>query len=91
MLRLAAALALARSTTAPVALGPGAGPWERSPPEAHGLSTPALAAAASLVATLAPRRQCLLVIKDGAIVHESYAATAGGSAQAIRRGFLVAF
>ena len=75
-MRNAVALALVQSAAAPV-LGPGSGPWQRSAPEAHGLSTPALAAAASLVAALAPQRQCLLVVKDGVIIHETYAKTPG--------------
>ena len=64
-------------TTAPPA-GPGPGPWRRERPEQHGLSSPALAAAAAAVAALAPQRQCLLVVKDGALVHESYAVPGDG-------------
>lgn len=56
----------------PSALGPGAGPWRTDRPEAHGLSTAGLKLAAQQVAEMAPLRQCFLVVKDGAIVHEEY-------------------
>lgn len=62
----------APSWPAPKPLGPGAGPWTSAPAEAHGLSSAALAAAAEHVAEAAPQRHCFLVVKDGAIVHESY-------------------
>ena len=52
-------------------LGPGAGPWRTEPAEAHGLNATSLAAAAATVAKLVPQRYCLLVVKDGVIVHES--------------------
>ena len=52
-------------------LGPGAGPWRVEPPEAHGLDGTLLAAAADTAARLVPERFCLLVVKDGVIVHES--------------------
>ena len=58
--------------TPPTPLGPGSGPWRSAPAEAHGLSSAALAAAAQAVAEAAPDRHCFLVVKDGAIVHESY-------------------
>lgn len=53
-------------------LGPGSGPWQRASAESVGLSTASLQRAAAEVAGLAPQRQCLLVVKHGKIVHESY-------------------
>ena len=41
-------------------------------PEKHGLSSAALAEAAAEVEQTTPYRYCLLVAKDGVIVHESY-------------------
>ena len=58
-------------TAALHSLGPGAGPWRVEPPEAHGLNGTLLAAAAETAARLVPERFCLLVVKDGVIVHES--------------------
>ena len=56
-------------------LGPGSGPWKSEPAEKHGLSSAALAAAAVQVAAAAPQRHCVLVIKDGVLVHERYFGT----------------
>lgn len=53
-------------------LGPGRGPWRVDSPEAHGLRTADLNAAAKFVGKIAPTRDCLLVVKDGALIHESY-------------------
>jgi CubicO group peptidase (beta-lactamase class C family) len=53
-------------------LGPGRGPWQRGSPAAHGLSAAKLDAAAAHVAAIAPTRDCLLVVKDGVLIHESY-------------------
>ena len=53
-------------------LGPGSGPWRSEPASRHGLSAAALAAAATRVQAAAPERHCLLVVKDGVLVHERY-------------------
>lgn len=53
-------------------LGPGAGPWVVGKPEEHGLSSALLAAAAKEAAARVPERYCILVVKDGVIVSESY-------------------
>jgi len=50
---------------------PGARPWIVERAELHGLSTNALEEASSNVETIVSR-DCFLVAKDGAIVHESY-------------------
>ena len=52
-------------------LGPGMAPWRAAPPEAHGLSATDLSRAANLLEGV-PHRDCLLVIKDGELVHEAY-------------------
>ena len=62
-----------RRQQTPSSLGPGRGPWQRGPPEEHGLSAAALSAAAQRIADTAPTRDCLLVVKNGILVHESYA------------------
>ena len=53
-------------------LGPGRGPWRVGRADAHGLSAAKLASAAAEIAAIAPTRDCLLVVKGGEIVHESY-------------------
>lgn len=62
-------------------LGPGSGPWDVEPPSAHGLSQEALDTAAEYMFTIGPgteggggpfRRDCVVVIKDGALVYEKY-------------------
>lgn len=53
-------------------LGPGRGNWTVEDPEAHGLSSKLLAAAAEQIRVTANERYCLTVTKDGVIVHESY-------------------
>ena len=72
---LAAALRCAgarASASTPRASGaPGARPWIVERAELHGLSTNALEEASSNVETIVSR-DCFLVAKDGAIVHESY-------------------
>lgn len=72
---LAAALCCASahaSASTPRASGaPGARPWIVERAELHGLSTNALEEASSNVETIVSR-DCFLVAKDGAIVHESY-------------------
>jgi CubicO group peptidase (beta-lactamase class C family) len=52
-------------------LGPGAGPWFSEPAAAHALNETLLAAAADAIRALVPERYCLLIVKDGVIVHES--------------------
>jgi CubicO group peptidase (beta-lactamase class C family) len=68
-----------RQQQPPSLLGPGRGPWQRGSPEAHGLSAEALSSAAQRVADTVPTRDCLLVVKDGVLVHESY--PTGGETQ----------
>ena len=53
-------------------LGPGPKEWQVDTPENHGLDSAKLKAAAELTAKVAPERYCLLVIKDGYLIHESY-------------------
>lgn len=65
---LAPTLAAAK---APMAPGPGRGPWRTASPEAHGLSTPALRGAADLLAAKG-ERQGLVVIRHGVLVFETY-------------------
>ena len=52
-------------------LGPGMAPWRAAPPEAHGLDAAELSRAANLLEGV-PHRDCLVVIKDGELVHETY-------------------
>ena len=52
-------------------LGPGAGPWIVESGEAHGLDSAALAAMGESVFKVHVR-DCLVVIKDGALVYEKY-------------------
>lgn len=54
--------------------GPGKGAWRLARPEEHGLSTPALDAAAQKLAA-AGERQGLVVIRGGVLVFERYWAT----------------
>jgi CubicO group peptidase (beta-lactamase class C family) len=53
-------------------LGPGPKEWQVDTPENHGLDSAKLKAAAELTARVAPERYCLLVIKDGYLIQESY-------------------
>jgi CubicO group peptidase (beta-lactamase class C family) len=53
-------------------LGPGPNEWKVDSPENHGLNSAKLKAAAELTAAVAPERYCLLVIKDGYLIQESY-------------------
>ena len=57
---------------APTGLGPGPREWQVDRPENHGLDSAKLKAAAELTAKVAPERYCLLVVKDGVLIHESY-------------------
>ncbi|MDP1601084.1 serine hydrolase [Phenylobacterium sp.] len=51
--------------------GPGAGPWRKGQPEAHGLSSETLNRAAETLA-VADERQGLVVIRNGVLVYERY-------------------
>ena len=53
-------------------LGPGKGRWQRESPSAHGLNAEALKQAGRLLGEYVPHRNCLVVVKDGVIVHEDY-------------------
>ena len=72
-MRLAAVpfMAAAAAAAAP-GLGPGRKEWQIDTPENHGLDSAKLSAAANLTAKVAPERYCLVVIKDGYLIHESY-------------------
>ena len=52
--------------------GPGDGEWLVESPDVHGLSSAKLADASALHERRLARRDCLLVVKDGVIVHEAY-------------------
>ena len=55
-------------------LGPGAGPWQVDPPTAHGLDGAKLRGAwGELSSHASLGRDCLVIIKDGALVFEAYA------------------
>lgn len=53
-------------------MGPGRGAWQEGAPEDFGMSSELLKKASAEVARLAPERYCLLIVKDGVIVHETY-------------------
>ena len=53
-------------------LGPGPGAWLVEAPGVHGLSAAKLGVASQRHASELDQRDCLLVVKDGVIVHESY-------------------
>ena len=53
-------------------LGPGPGEWLVEDPGVHGLSSAKLALAAERHARELDQRDCLVVVKDGVIVHETY-------------------
>eukprot|EP00929_Paragymnodinium_shiwhaense_P047942 TRINITY_DN24312_c0_g1_i2.p1 TRINITY_DN24312_c0_g1~~TRINITY_DN24312_c0_g1_i2.p1 ORF type:complete len:912 (-),score=131.97 TRINITY_DN24312_c0_g1_i2:120-2855(-) len=61
-----------RSEGFKTSLGPGSGRWTKVEPEAAGLSTAALDAAAARVEKKMPVRQCWAVFRHGALVHEAY-------------------
>jgi CubicO group peptidase (beta-lactamase class C family) len=65
-------LGLGLAHTAAATLGPGPGAWEVSTPEAEGLSTEALTAAADATQSALGGRVCYLVVKNGKIVFERY-------------------
>jgi CubicO group peptidase (beta-lactamase class C family) len=52
--------------------GPGDGAWLVEAPEVHGLNSAALASAAARVGRELGQRDCLVVVKGGVIVHETY-------------------
>jgi len=56
----------------PKELGPGRGAWRVEEPEKHGLDGKILRAAAAEVMETIEQRHCLLIVKDGAIIHEEY-------------------
>jgi CubicO group peptidase (beta-lactamase class C family) len=60
-------------------LGPGRGAWRVESPERHGISEAAMRRAAELIRTRAAERYCLVVVKNGAIIHESYFANTSES------------
>ena len=53
-------------------LGPGRGAWSLGEPEDFGMSTALLEQAAQEIGERANERYCLVVAKDGVIVHETY-------------------
>jgi len=58
-----------------VPLGPGAGPWTVETPETHGLDSAALQASKEYIFNQSSKkhqRDCLVIIKDGALVFEAY-------------------
>lgn len=63
-------LAVSSALAAPE--GPGAGHWSVELPEDHGFSTSELNKAWQYMQDNSPIRQCLVVIKDGALVYEAY-------------------
>ena len=56
--------------------GPGAGPWRKGQPEAHGLSSETLNRAAETLA-VADERQGLVVIRNGVLVMRRQRASPG--------------
>lgn len=53
-------------------LGPGSGQWAIETPEEHGIATASLQAAKDFVFAARQSRDCLVVIKDGALIFEEY-------------------
>lgn len=68
---LLAALAPLCAAAADATEGPGIGPWKHEAPEAHGLETSSLEAAANRIGQIGGR-QGLVIVKDGVIVFERY-------------------
>lgn len=62
------------------AVGPGAGPWIVGNPADHGLNSTLLEMASRAVADRVPVRYCLVVTKDGRIMHEQYYANTSTTA-----------
>ena len=79
VLLAASAAADAAATSAPAHLGPGRGAWRVESPLKHGISPESMQRAAELIRTRAAQRYCLVVVKDGAIIHESYYANTSES------------
>lgn len=77
-LRVAFAPAILGALLGPAAaadpLGPGAGPWSVESPEAHGLDPDRVRAAVAHIfgSPDVVRRDCVLLVKDGALVYEAY-------------------
>ena len=67
---LLAATAMLATPASARNLGPGAGDWTSEAPEKHGLSSSALLKAANEIYLRANERYCLLIAKDGVLVHE---------------------
>eukprot|EP00938_MAST-03A_sp_MAST-3A-sp1_P007065 g7065.t1 len=67
-------------------LGPGQGEWVVETPESHGLSSEQLANAREEVFKI-KGRNCLVVIKDGALVYESYGGLFSKSPDAAHQGY----
>jgi CubicO group peptidase (beta-lactamase class C family) len=75
-------------------LGPGAGPWQVDPPTAHGLDGAKLRGAwGELSSRASLGRDCLVIIKDGALVFEAYAGadtprgSGGFNASSVHQGY----
>ena len=69
-------------------LGPGPEPWEKEAPAAHGLDPARLASAwAQLHGHVSLGRNCLVVIKDGALVFEAYATDRAINASSVHEGW----
>eukprot|EP01047_Picozoa_sp_COSAG01_P070541 COSAG01_NODE_10722_length_2095_cov_1.356212_1_plen_167_part_00 len=68
----AAAIVVVASGQTTPPLGPGAGPWRVSEPEAEGLDAEALRVADDIVHAFVGRRDAFVVIKNDVIVHETY-------------------
>ena len=79
VLLAAFAAADAAATSAPAHLGPGRGAWRVESPLKHGISPESMQRAAELIRTRAAQRYCLVVVKEGAIIHESYYANTSES------------
>ena len=79
VLLAASAAADAAATSAPAHLGPGRGAWRVESPLKHGISPESMQRAAELIRTRAAQRYCLVVVKEGAIIHESYYANTSES------------
>ena len=65
---------------APSAFGPGRNAWAVEAPGAHGLNETLIQQAGDALDSLESLgRSCFLVVKDGALVHESYNSRVGGA------------
>lgn len=76
----AAALVIAsQGCSAANPLGPGSGPWSVEAPEDHGSTKAAMEAGSQDVFKNARTRDCFVVIKDGALIHEQYSGNNGAN------------